>query len=411
MKKLRLLGLAWGIVLVLAHQSAVAQKPSGKAISDSSNPVGIANSESDDKPARKSAGASHTNVNVTGEGGAQMGLSAMASGCDIEPIRARAIPTDTCTIFLGYFPISALGMFPFIAIAVEESGEYDIAFQLLPPALVTSDLTQTALAGTGNMYVDIRVDPHDYLGKGGNLRKRLMRAQAKIMDWFKRVAAEYCHNLSSMEGAPCEGFDIAVGNASRWSKMKSPDCGDSGGSFVQLSADTIYYIRLIQNGLLTSNWSSKTAPIAGLAIRRRCCRDAATRIDPMNWPPYEAKTNICPCELNGDSAKQNMLSSILRNDIENAEHRKIQLFEATLTGAEDYKFSFDPAFNGQLVFYRSSGRPSYERFRVIASQAFDAADGIQDVLLDDLGDCAKIYMAVASNPCDKGELDATISPD
>lgn len=410
MKRHMHLTLALGLILALLHLSAMAQKPPGKAIMDSSMPVGTGNSEDTNSPPARSGGASPTSVNVSGEGGAEVGLSAVASGCDIEPIRTRMIPRDTCALFLGYFQVSALGMFPFIAIAVEESGEYDVSFQLSPLALATTDLPQTMLASAGDLYVDIRVDRNDFLGKGGSLRKRLMHAQAKIMDWFKRVAAASCGNFSNQDGAPCEGFDIAVGNSSRWSGMKSPALCDKGGSFVQLNADTLYYIRLIQNGLLTSNWRSKTAPVAGLAIRRRCCQDGAAQIDPIDWPPYQASKSTCPCELNADSAKQSMLSSILRNDIENAEHRKIQLFEATLTGAEDYKFSFDPAFNGQLVFYRANGRPSYEGFSVIASQAFDAADGIQDILLDDLGDCAKVYMAVASNPCDQSSLDASVSP-
>jgi hypothetical protein len=402
----------------MAYGQAMAQASPSKYIKDSTAPQGEYRSDQDHATPNGATHATPSKVNVSGEGGAGVALRAMGSGCDIEPITMRAIPSDTCNNLIGYVYISAQGMFPSIAFTVETAGEYDITFEVYSmSASLGNELASASLWPSGSVYLDVKEDTELRLGEKFVLKGNLKTAKKLVMDWFRKVAEKYCSRdespqIGNIAEAPCTGFDTAIGEgSSRWASPSAPPCSSEvkADSYLNLAANTLYYVRLIQNNLQVGQWSAQKSHKAALYIRRRCCDDATTSNGFKVWASMRANSGSCPCEVNPDAATQKTLSSIYAKEIENAEHRKIQLFEATLSGAEDYKFSFDPSFSGQVVFYKSNGRASYEELSVIGSQAFEAADGMQDILLDKLGDCATIYMALASDPCVESDLDATVS--
>lgn len=358
-------------------------------------------------------------VQIDGMDGVEVGLQAVASGCDVEPIRMRSIPDDTCSLVIDVTHTVANGMFPVNSIVVKKDGEYDITFAYSPFASnETATVAALAQISTHSTYgVSIDVKENTKVSLGGDLHSLdgQKAAKRKIMKWFYEAAKNCTTNVqgTSAMRMPCDGFDIAVGgNSDKQAKSFKPEpcpLEPSKPSYWTLEKDKVYFVRITED-IGIAQWVQTPAPKVSLAIRQRCC-GTSTPIDWQAWKKSSADPSTCPCAVNPDSSQRKMLSSIYQNDIESVEHRKIQLLKADLLGADDYKFSFDPSFAGQIVFYKSgNGQPS-SGLTAIASQAFSPADGMTDIHLDDLGDCSTIFMALATDPCETSDFVATVSPD
>lgn len=356
-------------------------------------------------------------VQIDGVDGVEVGLRAVASGCDVEPIRMRSIPDDTCSLVIDMTHTVANGMFPVNSIVVKKDGEYDITFAYSPlasnePVTALAQISTQPASGVSidvkeNTKVNLSGDLHSPEGQKG--------AKRKIMKWFYEAAKNCTTNVqgASAMRMPCDGFDIAVGdNSDRHAQSFTPlicPLEPSKPIYWTLQKDKVYFVRIIENTSI-ARWVQTPAPTVSLAIRQRCCGSSTL----INWQALKESASdpsTCPCAVNPDSTQRKMLSSIYQNDIESVEHRKIQLLKADLLGAEDYKFSFDPSFAGQIVFYKSDNAQSSGGLTAIASQAFNPADGMTDIHLDDLGDCSTIFMALATDPCETSDFVATVSPD
>jgi hypothetical protein len=117
----------------------------------------------------------------------------------------------------------------------------------------------------------------------------------------------------------------------------------------------------------------------------------------------------CLCVRHPDTIIASVLDGLFKRDLDTIKpHSKLRFFQVTLSGGTNYKFTLNPAFDGEIAVYRFTNPDDYTTYKKIASKDFGVTQLSNTFNVQTKQDCETLRVVIGYHPCDIGKLDVKI---
>ena len=117
----------------------------------------------------------------------------------------------------------------------------------------------------------------------------------------------------------------------------------------------------------------------------------------------------CLCVPHPDSIIANVLDGLYRRDLDTiTPYSKLQFFQVTLTGDSNYRFTLNPAFDGEIAAYSFTNPDDYNTYTPLIVKDFGVAQPFNFFDLLGRAACETLRVVIAYHPCDTAKLDVKI---
>lgn len=234
------------------------------------------------------------------------------------------------------------------------------------------------------------------------LKEKLMAYQEIVKEEDERRANEQGETPANPDREGCPEFEVASGD------RKLPPPTSPGNDWGQnFKAQTATYLRVAR---LEDDKSRAAATCqVEMCFNHPGCSTGAT--DPGNGSIGVNDTiqipSPCQCVGHPDSITRNLLQTLYSMHM-NDENTKLRFFQVTFKGANNYKVSLNPNFDGQVVVFKFLDPDVASDYTKLEDVSFTASDPDHSFILKDLKPCATLRMIIGYHPCDIVDLDLKI---
>lgn len=119
----------------------------------------------------------------------------------------------------------------------------------------------------------------------------------------------------------------------------------------------------------------------------------------------------CLCVRHPDTIIASVLDGLFKRDLDTTKpHSKLRFFQVTLSGVTNYKFTLNPAFDGEIAVYRFTNPDDYSTYTSLIVQDFGVAQPKKTFNVQTKHDCETLRVVIGYHPCDIAKLDVKIEP-